>query len=1036
MNFVKASLKYKQVTLTVLAMVFAAGIYSLLTMPRREDPKITIPFGLVVAYYPGATAPQVEEQVTKKLEQYLFQFGEVRKEKTYSTTRDGVVVINICLNDDVKTPDIFWNKLRHQLLLAKHLDLPQGVFGPVVNSDFGDTEALLVAVESENATYQQLKECSRLLEDQLRSIPATSKVKRIGEQKEQITAYFNSQSLSQYGISLQQAVKVLQSQNAVAATGAIETGSNSVALYTAGTYSTQTEIENQVVGTSKTGAVIRLRDIATVTREYADPSSCIEVNGHKALIVSVQMLEGNNIVWFGKDVEEKLAETAKLLPDTIKLTTIVSQPNTVDENISRFMHEFMLAIVSVIVVVIILLPFRIAAVAATAIPVTVAVTFALLQLFGIELHQVSLAALIVVLGMVVDDAIVVADNYVELLDHGVERWTAAWRSAYDLTIPILTATVTIIASFMPMIVLSGALGEFIRDLPLTVTIALASSFFVAMVLTPILCFMFIKKGLHDHETAGHEKKQKKRMLDYMQIGYEYAIEWCVKHPVLVTSLSFATIGAAFLIFKFGVGQKFFPTAERNQFVVEVWMPTGTRLDKTQEALRSIEALVKDDERVVSVASFAGASAPRVYYNFSPEFPVSNYGQLLINTTNDKTTEELAGELEDKLAALVPDGTVQVKLMQQGQPLVFPVEVRISGDDITTLKQLSSEVAAIMRKTNGSRLVNNDFKEDYYGISIRLKQDAIRLGFTTGSIAQLIYINTTGATVSKMYEGDNAIDIALRSEESKRKMHQDLENLYLESPATGASVPLRQIAELVPEWQIGRIIHRNGVRCISVRCETTEDVLPAELLAEIAPQIERLHLPAGYSIAYGGEHENKNEAMGQMITALAISLVLIFMILLLQFRNLKEAAIIMFTIPLALFGAMGGLAVTGNNFGFTAFLGLISLSGIVVRNAIILIDHTNELIEKGLSIHEAAIESGKRRLRPIFLTAMAAAIGVLPMILSGSSLWSPLASVIAFGVTWSMLTALLVVPVLYISLVKPDDKMLDTDDDSVLDEILP
>jgi len=437
MNIVKASLKHKQVTLTVLAIVFASGLYSLLTMPRREDPKITVPVGLVVAYYPGATAAEIEEQVTKKLEQYLFQFEEVKKDKTYSITREGIVVVNVWLNDNVKKPDIFWNKLRHQLLLAKNLDLPQGVKGPAVNSDFGDTEALLISIESDKADYLQLKQYTRLLEDHIRSVPSVSKIKRIGEKKEQVSIYFNDRSLVQYGISLQNVIKVLQSENEVNPSGSIRSDIRDVTLYTSGNYQNQIEIENQIIGTSRSGAVIRLKDIARIKREYADEETAINVNGHKAMMVSVQMLEGNNIVQFGKEVNGKLNEFKKLIPSDTHLSLIVNQPAMVDENISHFMREFLLAIISVVLVVILLLPFRIAAVAATAIPMTISVTFALLHVFGVELHQVSLASLIVVLGMVVDDAIVVADNYVELLDKGVNRWNAAWHSSYDLVIPSL-----------------------------------------------------------------------------------------------------------------------------------------------------------------------------------------------------------------------------------------------------------------------------------------------------------------------------------------------------------------------------------------------------------------------------------------------------------------------------------------------------------------------------------------------------------------------------------------------------------------------
>jgi len=1020
MNFIEASLKYKQVTLSVLLLLFVVGINSLMNMPRREDPRITVRQGLVIAYYPGANSAQVEDQVTKKLEQYLFQFEEVRKDKTYSTTQDGMVVVNVELGEKVRDPDVFWSKLRHQLLLARQIDLPPGVRGPVVNSDFGDTEALVIGIESNTATYSQLKAYAEKVEDYIRSVRSVSKIKRVGEQKEQIQVSSGSEKLSQYGISLQQVVRVLQSQNTIGATGDIKTENNNTPLYTRGYYNTEQEIRNQIVGTSKSGAVLRLGDLATVKRDYAEPTSKTTVNGNKALILTVQMLEGNNIVKFGEEVNAKLAEASSLLPPDVKLSTIVNQPQLVNENISHFIREFFLAIVAVVIVVILLLPFRIATVAAMAIPMTIAITFALMHAFGIELHQVSLAALIVVLGMVVDDAIVIADNYVELLDEGVERWTAAWRSATDLLIPVLAATITIIAAFLPMVLLTGAVGEFIHALPLTVAIALASSFLVAMVLTPLLCYVFIRKGLHDHTEVRNEKK-KESLLDRMQKAYNAALDWCARRPKFTIAMSMLTIPLAGLLYFGVIKQKFFPAAERNQFVVELWMPTGTKLEKTEQAIMKVQHLVKKDERVTSFATFVGTSAPRFYYNFSPEVPVSNYAQILINTSTEETTESLSAELQPLIEQLIPEGMPQIKLMQQGQPLKAPVEVRISGDDLNTLKKLGNQVQAILKGAPGSALVRSDFREDYYGINIRLRNEAARLGFTTESISKMVYTGFSGAPVSTMYEGNNALDIVLRLDEDERRNFTDLRNIYLESPVTGARMPLRQIADISPEWQTGKLMRRNGVRTLTVQSETRHDVLPSELLDSVKTEISKISLPNGYHIEYGGEFANKRETFSQMIIVLLVSLVLIFFILLFQFRNLKEAGIVMLTIPLSLFGALFGLFITGNNFGFTAFVGLISLSGIVVRNAIILIDHTNELLHTGLDIRNSAILSGKRRLRPIFLTAMAAAIGVLPMIISGSPMWSPLASVIAVGVIWSMVMALLTVPVMYISWIKPEDK---------------
>lgn len=996
-------------------MLFAVGIQSLLNMPRREDPKITIRSGLVVAYFPGANSAQVEDQVTKKLEQYLFQYEEVNKAKTYSTTKDGVVVINVELTERVKQPDIFWGKLRNQLLVAKQLDLPEGVRGPLVNSDFGDTEAMVIALESPTASPTELKEYAQKLEDYLRAIPATSKVKRIGEQKEEIVVSSSSEKMSQYGVSLQQVVKVLQSQNAINPTGDIKTDNSKTPLYTNGYFTTENDLANQIVGTSQSGSLVKLGDVATLKRDYAEPQSLITVNGKQAILLTVQMQEGNNIVKFGEAIDQKIELAKQVIPSNVTITTIVNQPHLVQENISHFIKEFFLAIVSVIIVVVLLLPFRIAAVAATAIPVTVAVTFALMHALGIELHQVSLAALILVLGMVVDDAIVIADNYVELLDEGIDRWTAAWRSANDLVVPVLVATVTIIASFMPMVLLNGSIGEFIFALPITVAIALLSSFVVAMLLTPLLCYVFIKKGLHQHEENAPAKR--KSLLDYMQDGYNRLLDVCVNFPKTTIAASFLSIALAGLLFAKGVRQLFFPAAERNQFVIELWMPTGTKLDKTNRAILKAEALIKNDKRVTTYATFTGTAAPRFYYNFSPEFPTTNYAQILVNTTTDKTAEELTEELRQKVDTAIPEGTTFVKLMQQGSPLKAPVEVRIVGDDMGRLKEIGGQIEAILKQASGSKYVRKDFAEDYYGIGINLKPEASRLGFTTTSVSQTVYTGFSGAAISTMYEGNNPVSIVFRLDDIKRQNTDDLQKVYLKSPITGVNVPLRQIADIVPQWQTGKIMHRNGVRTLTIQSEVMENVLPAELLKQVQPEIAKIALPNGYHIEYGGEQGNKVETLSQMVTALMVSLVAIFFILLFQFKNLKETTIVMLTIPLSLFGAIVGLYVTGNNFSFTAFVGLIALSGIVVRNAIILVDHTNELRKHGMDIRTAAIESGKRRLRPIFLTAMAAAIGVLPMIISKSPMWAPLASVLAFGVVWSMIMALLTVPILYIGWIK-------------------
>lgn len=1020
MNFVKKSLKYPQVTISVLVLVFIVGAYSLVSMPRREDAKIHVRIGQVIAYYPGANSLQVEEQVTRKLEQYLFQYEEVKKEKTISMTRDGVAIINVWVNDHVENLDTFWSKLNHQLLVLKAVNLPPGVQGPFVNYEFGDTEALLIAVEMDQPDDARLRDYILQLEDHLKTIKAVSKIKRIGEQKEQIVITSDSARLSQYGISLANVVQVLQSQNNIGPAGDVKTADAKVVLHSEGYYKTADEIADQIIGTAGTGQVVRLKDVARIERRYQEPTSKTMVNGCNTMLLAVQMHEGNNIVAFGKEVDKKLDQATRRLPSGVKLTTIVNQPRIVDKNVSQFMREFLMAIIAVLLIIVLLLPFRVAAVAAAAIPMTIAVTFAVMHAIGIELHQVSLASLIVVLGMVVDDAIVVADNYVELLDKGIERQTAAWLSATELVIPILTATLAIIAAFLPLVILTGMVREFIIALPLTVAIALSSSFVVAMLFTPILCMTFIKKGIRDSSAEIPSGKKKFSMLNVMQRGYNKTIAWCMAHPALTIAGCLSSLVLAALLYQV-VPQKFFPAAERNQFVVDLWMPTGTKLEKTEQAVLSIHNLIKNDSRVVSYATFIGAGAPRFYYNFTPEPPVENFAQILINTKTDEETRQLRLELNAKADREVPEGNIRARLLQQGRSYVAPVEIRIVGDELPTLKETAVRIQEIVHRTGMTASVRTDFKEDYYGVAIGLKDSAARLGFTATAVARSVHAGFTGVPVSTLYEGNKPVEILLRLDERNRRNFDDLQNMYLTSPVTGAAVPLRQIATLEPQWHTGRIMHRNGLRTLTVLCEPAEGVLASELLKKIRPDIDGLTLPVGYTIEYGGEYENRRETFSEMSLALGISLLLIFLVLLFQFRNLKESSMVMLTIPLSVFGALLGLLVTRNSFGFTAFVGLMSLSGLVVRNAIILIDHANDLLRQGVSIPAAALEAGKRRLRPIFLTASAAAVGVLPMILSGSPMWSPLASVIAVGLMFGMVISLLLVPVLYAQVMKPSDK---------------
>jgi len=1012
-NPVRAALRYPQVTLVLSGMLFVAGLYALLTMPRREDPKITIRTGIVAAVYPGASVGEVENQVTSKIEERLFRFEEVRREKTFSTSRNGMVIINVELNKSVKNPDEFWSKLRLDMAQLKATGLPSGVIGPMVDSDFGDTVAALIAVHGGGYGPRELKDYAQTVEAGLRTIPAVSKIKRIGDQKEEIDVSTSSEQLAQYAVNPLRIMQALAGRNTVEYAGRVPAGANKVPIESSNSFTAEDQIRQVTVDVSPTGQPVHVGDLADVTRVYKDSTAYARREGEQTILLSVEMHEGNNIVDFGNALRNKLTSIQTTLPPDVKLDLVADQPQVVHDRIHDFFIEFGIAIVAVILVTMLLLPMRVALVSAIAIPVSVSMTFGLLDASGIELQQVSIAALIVVLGMVVDNAIVIVDNYVGLLDRKVPVEDAAERCATEMAVPVLTATLAIIAAFVPLLTLSGAMGEFISSLPITVAIALSTSYVVAMLLTPLMARFFIHQGLRDHEQEATTGERKLTPLDHMQRYYNKIITWAMQNKklVLVSSVLAVVLGLGLLAL---VPQLLFPLAERDQFVMDVWLPEGTKIEATDATVRRIEAILSQEPLIKSYTSFLGESAPRFYYNVNPQAPAANYAQILVNTKKLKGTPQLVAALRQRLPDVAPEAKVFVKELQQGQVMEAPVEVRIVGNDISTLETLGNQVQNVLEHTPGATYVHTDWHEDALQMGVNVHEEvASRLGLTNAAISQQLAVGFEGAPVTTYWEGDRGVDVVLRLDPAERQSFQNVADTYVTSPVTGAKVPISAVASLSPDWQPGRIVRRNGVRTLSVRAFPSGKRLASEILGDARKQIDAMPLPPGYRIEYGGESENAQEVSSELRNALLISLVLIFLILLFQFRSLADPLIVMVAFPLALPGAALGLLITHNTFGFTAFIGVISVGGLAVRNSIILIDYIYERIKNGAGLEQASLEAGERRLRPIFLTSAAAAVGVIPMIISGSSLWSPLASVIAFGLLGSMFFTLIAIPVLFV-----------------------
>lgn len=1011
MNLLTWPLRHRQVVFVVSFFALALGLNSLMTMPRQATPTISVFQAIVAVPYPGATAAEVEQQVTRPLEQYLFSYTEVDAKKTKSVTRDGVVVATVELNEWVKDQKAFWSRLRLGLGEFKANTLPAATLPPFVNSDFGESVALLIGVSSPQRSHEELRRYTERIEDSLRVVPGVGRIKRYGERKESVYVEADSQRLARYGISLPAVSTALMLQNTTPFTGTIKSGDVEVPLHTVGRFSTTEDVRQQVVFSDPVNnRVVRIGDVATVVRRSSDPESFIRVNGRTdaTLMISAEMQPGNNIVAFGQAVQAKLGEARALLPADVEVVVINDQPAVVDHAISHFIKEFIVAIVAVMLVTLMLLPPRVAATAAIAIPLTIAATFTVLQAMSIELHQVSLAALIVVLGMVVDNAIVVVDAYVENLDHGMSRWDAAWRSAHELLIPVIAATIAIVLAFAPLnAFLTGNSGEFIWALPVTVAVSLGLSLIVALLMTPLFCMLFIRQGLKgDHGSIGA------KVLDKVVTAYEFVIRRAVKRPVFTTVLALLTVPASLLLLP-AIKQKFFPAAERDQFIIEIDLPLGTRLEATDRVVRQVEQTLQADQRIPRFAAFVGTAAPRVYYSFAPEFPRPSYGMLLVSTHDPKATGELVREYSAKLAQLAPGVRIDVKQFEQGEEYGAPVEARLIGPELATLREYGDKIRGLAGNIPGATQVRDNFRD---GLSIDLQVNnevANRLGLATTLIATQVRTGFAGWPVTQLWEHDAAVPVVLRLDNERREDLNSLNSFMLGAAYTNAPVPVSEVAKAVPNWSPSQIAHRNGVRTLTVFVTPDADTLPSEVLTPLQKKLADLRLPPGYRIEYGGEYENQQKTSKQMAAALAASLVLIFGVILFEFKTVRETLLVMLAIPLSLFGALAGLILTNNVFSFTAGVGIISLVGIVIRNAVILVDYANHLRRhEKLDAVAAGIGSGIRRLRPIFLTSMAAAVGMLPMIISKSPLWAPLAGAFSVGIIWSMVMTLVVIPALY------------------------
>ena len=718
------------------------------------------------------------------------------------------------------------------------------------------------------------------------------------------------------------------------------------------------------------------------------------------------------IVQMGEDVNKVLEEYEKELPDDVSIFRITDQSQVVGDSVTTFLRELLIAIIAVIIVVMLLMPLRVASVAASTIPITIFLSLLVFYACGLELNTVTLAALIATLGMIVDNSIVIIDCYMEKLDSGIDRWTAAIESAKEFFKSILSATLAISITFFPFLITSqGMINDFLQSFPWAITIILFLSLLVAVLLVPYIQYHFIHTGFR--KQPKEEKKQRRSFLTILQSSYDKLIVKCFAHPIRTMGVGLLSIVAGVVIF-LSLPMKLMPFAERNQFAVEIYMPFGTALEQTAAVADSLESILRQDSRVVSVASFKGDASPRFHTSYAPQMPGSNYAQFIVNTICNKATEEMIAEYKDKYLNYFPNVRVRFKQLEYSEA-AYPIEMRVKGNNRDSLRLAADKVKSVMSEFDGLSLVHDNWEGQLPGVSLRLKDDEMsRLGIDKALLSTGLSMHLgNGLPVTTVWDGDYPIDVVLKDGGNIEPSYEDVGNQYVSAWGGTVSVPVRQIADIEPDWHDTQIAHRNGIPSISIQSDVKEGFNAAALTKEIVKAIEKIDLPDGVDFEVGGSEETDNEMLDMILSGLFISIVVIFFILLFHFRRINMALLVLGSISLCLLGAALGIWVMGLDVSVTAVLGIVSLMGILVHNGIIMLDYADELREKeGLTVREAALHSAKRRMRPIFLTSAAASMGVIPMILGGSPLWSPMGSVVFFGTIVSMVLTVTILPVAY------------------------
>jgi len=1003
------ALTHQQMVVYLIIVLMAAGAISYFKLGRAEDPDFTVKVMVVRTLWPGAAAPEVERELTERIEKKLQEIAWVDVLQSASKPGESLVFVN--LKDYAPKAEVpeAWRQVRKKLDDIRHT-LPQGVQGPFPNDEFGDVQINVFALTGDGFDLAALRRHADHIALELRGVPDVRRVELIGVQDEKIFIDVAPNRLASLGVTVPQIADALQKQNAVSPSGFIETESERIRLRVSGAFDSIERVRDADLLVN--GQHLRLGDIAKVSRGLTDPPAPqMRVAGKPAIGLGVVMSRGGNVIDLGENLKRTMKKLTDELPVGVEVHVVANQPEVVKGSISLFENSLGEAILIVLAVSFLSLGWRTGTVVALSIPLVLAITFFMMKVFGIDLQRISLGALVIALGLLVDDAIIAVEMMVVKMEQGWDRFKAATFAYTSTAFPMLTGTLITAAAFTPVGFSKSAASEYTISIFQVVTIALLTSWVVAVVFTPYLGY----KLLDPKKLIAKAQRHGEDIYDTpFYRRFRALVEWCLRNRwkvIIATVLIFILSMAAFGKF---VQKQFFPSASRLELMVDLWLPQGASLKATGHEVERIEQLLKGDAAVDYYSSYVGNGAPRFFLSLDQQLFADNFGQFVIVTKDLKAREELKSKLEQRFAA--DDYShlrVRVVRLENGPPIGYPVQFRVMGDDLAQIRTIAEQVAAVMRANTHLQNVNFNWNEKVKSVRVEVDQDkARRLGTSSQEVAQALQGWLNGVALTQYREGDQLIDVVWRGGANDETRSLDrLPDLDIPL-AGGRHVPLAQVAKLVPEQEEGIIWRRNRLPTMTVRADMADKVQPATVSVELDKQFEELRakLPTGYRIEMGGSIEESGKGESAIKAVMPLMLVGVITLLMIQLQSISRTVMVLLTAPLGLIGVALALLVFQVPFGFVANLGFIALAGMIMRNSVILVDQIRQDEEAGKSLWEAIVGSTVRRFRPITLTAAAAILAMIP--LTRQVFWGPMAVSIMGGLVVATLLTCLFLPALY------------------------